>query len=219
MNKRILTIAVLSALSTLAQADDISFIPDAATGSTIDMYQVVDTTNDGTDTVSLSSGVLTQINVLTGTEVGGANTLTIDQSSALSSIANVALNANLTGNNTGYTDVLNDVGAGAYAPSDSTANGHIADITLATDGIKGQTTADDTTGNTVTLTQTGVYDVAAIAVAGSNNTVALDQNGNGDISNILVDGSDNTVTVTQDSSYAVYNIAVHASGETITVVQ
>ena len=206
MKKRILTIAVLSALSTLAQADDISFAPGAGLGSTLDMYQVVGTTNDGIDTVTLSSGTLSQINVMTGSEVGGANTLTIDQSAASDSIANVALNAGLTAGNGSYVDTLNDVGAGAYAPADSTANGHIADITAAVDGVKGQVTTDATTGNTVTLTQSGTTDVAAIAVAGGTNTVELSQSGIGNISNILVDGSNNTVSVAQINDYAVYNV-------------
>ena len=219
MNKRILTIAVLSALSTLAQADDISFAPGAGTGSTIDMYQVVDTVNDGTDTVALSSGTLTQMNVMTGSEVGGANTLTIDQSAATNSIGNVALNASLPEGSNGYGDTLNDVGAGNYSGGDATLYGLMADITLAVDGVKGQTTTDDTTGNTVTLTQSGTSDVATIAVAGSANTVELSQSGIGNISNILVDGSNNTVSVAQSNDYAVYNVSIHASGESITIAQ
>jgi len=222
MKKRILAVAILSTLTTLAHADDFSFVQGTTTGSTIDMYQVpyaldsagvADPTaaivNDGSDALTLSSGTGTQMNIMTGTETGGQNTLTVDQSGATTSIANVALNAQVIDGSA----VLNDVGAGNYV------TGQIADLTAAIDGIKGQQTAADTTLNTITLTQSGTSDIAAIAVAGTSNTVTLSQSGLLDKSMILVDGSNNTVTVAQANDNAVYNLALHASNETITVNQ
>lgn len=214
MKKRILALAILSTLTTLVHADDISFVQGETTGSTIDMYQVpfkddVAIINEGSDTLELSSGTNTQMNILTGTETGGKNTITIDQSASTTSIANLAVNAQVVDG----AEVLNDVGAGNYV------TGRIADITASIDGIKGQKTTEDTTLNTVSMTQSGESDIASVAVAGSSNTISLEQSGLADKAIILVDGSNNTVTVTQANDNATYNLALHTSDSTITVNQ
>ena len=217
MKKRILALAILSTLTTLVHADDISFVQGTTEGSTIDMYQVpfkgedgdVAIINEGSDTIVLSSGTNTQMNILTGTETGGQNTITIDQSASTTSIANLAVNAQVVDGD----EVLNDVGAGNYV------TGRIEDITASIDGIKGQKTTDDTTLNTVSITQSGESDMASVAVAGSSNTISLEQSGLADKAFILVDGSNNTVTVAQANDNATYNLALHTNDSTITVNQ
>lgn len=214
MKKRILALAILSTLTTLVHADDISFVQGTTEGSTIDMYQVpfngdVAIINEGSDTIALSSGTNTQMNILTGTETGGNNTITIDQSASTTSIANLAVNAQVVDG----AEALNDVGAGNYA------TGRIADITPSIDGIKGQKTTSDTTLNTVSITQSGESDMASVAVAGSSNTISLEQSGLADKAFILVDGSNNTVTVAQANDNTTYNLSLHTSDSTITVNQ
>ncbi len=215
MKKHILAVAILSASSSLVLADDLSYGNDMTAGvaSTIDLYQIpfaadgeTAIENAGGDTFTLTSGSLTQMNIVTGTN-GGANEVTVDQSAATASIANVFINAQVV--DTTEEPAPRAIGAGnAYT-------GRIADITTATDGIQDQQATDSTTLNTVTLTQSGTANIAGIAVAGESNTVTLDQSGKNTLAMISNDGHEMGITLTQASDNAVFNVALHSSSFSI----
>ena len=219
MKKSILALAILSTLSTAAFADDISYGDDMTAGefSTIDLFQVpfaedgeTPLENAGGDTFTLTSGAVTQMNIITGTDAG-SNEVTVDQSAATKSIANVFLNA--TVEDTSTDEAPRGIGAG------STVTGKIADITLAQDNILGKLTEDDTTANIVDLTQAGTDGVAGVAIAGSANTVSLIQEGAMNIAQLSVDGTENVISVTQSAENTILNMFLHASADTITIVQ
>ena len=219
MKKSILALAILSTLSTAVFADDISYGDDMTAGefSTIDLFQVpfaedgeTPLENAGGDTFTLASGTVTQMNIVTGTDAG-ANEVTVDQSYAIASIANVFLNAQVE--DTSTDEAPRGIGAG------STVTGKIADITLAQDNILGKLTEDDTTAHIVTLTQAGTDGVAGVAIAGSTNTVSLTQVGEMNIAQLSVDGTENVIEVTQYADNTILNMFLHSSTQTINIVQ
>ena len=212
MKKSILALAILSTLSTAAFADDLSYGDDMTAGefSTIDIFQVPEVENAGGDIFTLTSGAVTQMNIVTGTDAG-ANEVTIDQSAATASIANVFLNAQVE--DTSTDEAPRGIGAG------STVTGKIADITLAADTLLGKQTEDDTTANIVTLTQAGTDGVAGVAIAGSTNLVTLTQEGTLNVAQLSVDGTENVIEVTQSADNTILNMFLHSSANEITIVQ
>ena len=208
MKKHILAVAILSTSSSLVLADDLSYGNDMTAGvaSTIDLFQVPDVENAGADIFTLTSGTLTQMNIVTGTN-GGANEVTVDQSAATASIANVFINAQVE--DTTEEPAPRAIGVGnAYT-------GRIADITAATDGIQDQQTTALTTASNITLTQSGTTNIAGIAVAGDSNSVTIDQSGSNTLAMISNDCQEMSITLTQASDNAVFNVALHSSNFSI----
>ncbi len=192
MKKHIFAIAVLSSFSGFVSAE-------AGLVSSIDIYQIADTVESNSDgfgglTIQQDGGSsANQINLVQG-DVSN-NLISIAQTGT-GNTANIILNASLPGYDGEHYIV-----------------GSFADITQA---IAASTI---TSGNTLTLSQTGSNDTANISILGSSNTIALTQTVNNATANIIIDGNSNNISVTQTVSGSVLNVQQHGDNASWSLVQ
>ena len=190
MRKNILAVAVLSAICGFAQADDVS---NTTAAGSVDIFQIGTTAEDnsaaGAGTLTITSPATNEVNLVQGAVAD--NLITIDQSAATTSKANLFINAN----NANDANFANNYGVG-----DRVA-GHITDVTLSEIGSVGAS-----------------YD-GTKELSGSLNTISLTQAADAEVANIAVEGSGNSLTFSQTGAGVILNAAIHATNATYVVTQ
>ncbi len=190
MKKNILAVAVLSAICGFAQADDVS---NTTAAGSVDIFQIGTTAEDnsaaGAGTLTITSPATNEVNLVQGNVAD--NLITIDQSAATTSKANLFINANN----------VNDANfANSYGVGDRVA-GHITDVTLSEAGSVGAS-----------------YD-GTKELSGSLNTISLTQAADAEVANISVEGSGNSLTFSQTGVGVILNASIHATNATYVVTQ
>jgi len=162
--------------------------------SSIDIYQVAGTMES--NSAGLGSLMIQQDG---GGSANKINLVQGDVSNNLISITqvgtgnttNVILNASLPGNEVGgFSDITQAIAASTI-----------------------------TSGNTLSVSQTGSNDTANISILGSSNTITLSQTANNATANISNVGDNNNISVTQSTAGSVLNLVAHGTNLNYSVSQ
>jgi len=224
--RKLITVLVLSAMSTLSMAADNSIYLDQS-GDTA----IVTMTQDGAgNTVKgiLANGnagsstdpakVIGDGNIVTVNQVGAGNTLSLGVNRGISTaVAATNVSYSVTGNNAvGFID-LNNSGSGSAAGNvvsiTQTGNAAIARLIMSGDNNQSTVTTGGGDNNSFQSTVTGNNNTQTVsATGGGGNSVATSQIGNNNTMTLTSVGATNSIIANQTGNDHVMTVVNNGSG-------